>query len=162
MTVLQTARLSHSEIPGSSRICRSPGLIAAYHVLLRLHEPRYPPFALLSFLLYSWYLYDTEIRFSFSSSFQHVKDHWPFSGRVENKGLEPLTPCVQGRCSKPTELIPRSGYNPSLFPPSPRLRLRVTLNFTNYGKNPTRDSASRSPERRCSSRTFRYGYLVTT
>ena len=49
-----------------------------------------------------------------------------FSGRVENKGLEPLTPCVQGRCSKPTELIPRSGYNPSLFPPSPRLRLRVT------------------------------------
>ena len=26
---------------------------------------------------------------------------------VENKGLEPLTLCVQGRCSKPTELIPR-------------------------------------------------------
>ncbi len=25
---------------------------------------------------------------------------------MENKGLEPLTPCVQGRCSKPTELIP--------------------------------------------------------
>jgi hypothetical protein len=32
---------------------------------------------------------------------------------VENKGLEPLTPCVQGRCSKPTELIPR------LLPRSP-------------------------------------------
>ena len=30
------------------------------------------------------------------------------SSAVENKGLEPLTPCVQGRCSKPTELIPRS------------------------------------------------------
>ena len=27
---------------------------------------------------------------------------------VENKGVEPLTPCLQGRCSKPTELIPRS------------------------------------------------------
>ena len=26
---------------------------------------------------------------------------------VENKGLEPLTPCVQGRCSEPTELIPQ-------------------------------------------------------
>jgi hypothetical protein len=26
---------------------------------------------------------------------------------VENIGLEPMTPCVQGRCSKPTELIPR-------------------------------------------------------
>ena len=25
---------------------------------------------------------------------------------VENKGFEPLTPCLQGRCSKPTELIP--------------------------------------------------------
>ena len=49
---------------------------------------------------------DTEIRFSFSSSFQHVKDHRSFEP-VENKGLEPLTPCVQGRCSKPTELIPR-------------------------------------------------------
>jgi hypothetical protein len=29
-----------------------------------------------------------------------------FGPPVENKGLEPLTPCVQGRCSKPTELIP--------------------------------------------------------
>ena len=27
--------------------------------------------------------------------------------KVENIGLEPMTPCVQGRCSKPTELIPR-------------------------------------------------------
>ena len=26
---------------------------------------------------------------------------------VEDKGLEPLTPCVQGRCSEPTELIPQ-------------------------------------------------------
>ena len=26
---------------------------------------------------------------------------------VENIGFEPMTPCVQGRCSKPTELIPR-------------------------------------------------------
>ena len=30
-----------------------------------------------------------------------------FKTSVENKGLEPLTPCVQGRCSKPTELIPQ-------------------------------------------------------
>ena len=27
---------------------------------------------------------------------------------MENNGLEPLTPCVQSRCSKPTELIPPS------------------------------------------------------
>ena len=25
---------------------------------------------------------------------------------VEDIGVEPMTPCVQGRCSKPTELIP--------------------------------------------------------
>ena len=44
--VLQTAGLSHSEIPGSEVICTYPGLIAAYHVLHRLHEPRHPPCAL--------------------------------------------------------------------------------------------------------------------
>ena len=36
---------------------------------------------------------------------------------VENKGLEPLTPCVQGRCSKPTELIPLDIALRSLFCP---------------------------------------------
>ena len=45
--------------------------------------------------------------FYFSSSFQNVNDLARFPRSVENKGLEPLTPCVQGRCSKPTELIPR-------------------------------------------------------
>ena len=41
--------LSHSEIPGSMAICASPGLIAAYHVLHRLREPRHPPCALTYF-----------------------------------------------------------------------------------------------------------------
>ena len=35
------------------------------------------------------------------------------SKTVENKGLEPLTPCVQGRRSKPTELIPRNPCSPT-------------------------------------------------
>ena len=52
VTVLQTAGLSHSEILGSKVICTYPRLIAAYHVLLRLHEPRHPPCAL------SYFLYD--------------------------------------------------------------------------------------------------------
>ena len=51
MTVLQTAGLSHSEISGSQVICTYPELIAAYHVLHRLREPRHPPCALLLFLL---------------------------------------------------------------------------------------------------------------
>ena len=39
--------LPHSEIHGSKGICPSPWLIAAYHVLRRLREPRHPPYALL-------------------------------------------------------------------------------------------------------------------
>ena len=49
VTVLQTARLSHSEIFGSRVICTYPKLIAAYHVLHRLREPRHPPYALSYF-----------------------------------------------------------------------------------------------------------------
>ena len=45
--------LSHSEIFGSSLVCKSPKLIAAYHVFLRLQEPRHPPYALIYFLLSS-------------------------------------------------------------------------------------------------------------
>ena len=49
--VLQTIGLSHSEIPGSKVICTYPELIAAYHVLHRLREPRHPPDALICFRL---------------------------------------------------------------------------------------------------------------
>ena len=49
ITVLQTAGLSHSEILGSRVICTYPRLIAAYHVLHRLREPRHPPDALTFF-----------------------------------------------------------------------------------------------------------------
>ena len=38
---------------GSKVVCTYPKLIAAYHVLLRLLEPRHPPFA-LSFFFYVW------------------------------------------------------------------------------------------------------------
>ena len=48
VTVLQTARLSHSEIFGSRVICTYPKLIAAYHVLHRLLMPRHSPCALCS------------------------------------------------------------------------------------------------------------------
>ena len=49
IAVLQTAGLSHSEILGSKVICTYPRLIAAYHVLHRLREPRHPPDALTFF-----------------------------------------------------------------------------------------------------------------
>ena len=41
---------SHSDIPGSKVVCTSPRLIAANHVLHRLHVPRHPPYALSSFI----------------------------------------------------------------------------------------------------------------
>ena len=43
-----SAVFPHSEISGLSRICRSPKLIAACHVLLRLLMPRHSPCALIS------------------------------------------------------------------------------------------------------------------
>ena len=43
----------HSEIDGSFRICRSPSLIAAYHVFLRLLVPRHPPCALVCVIMFS-------------------------------------------------------------------------------------------------------------
>src|SRR5262244_552284 len=42
------AGLPHSDISGSMRVCRSPELFAAYHVLHRLLVPRHPPCALSS------------------------------------------------------------------------------------------------------------------
>ena len=41
----------HSEIPGSTPVCGSPRLIAAYHVLHRLPSPRHPPYALSSLII---------------------------------------------------------------------------------------------------------------
>ena len=49
--LLQSIGLSHSEIRGSKVICTYPRLIAAYHVLHRLREPRHPPCALSYFRL---------------------------------------------------------------------------------------------------------------
>ena len=51
ITTLQAVGLSHSEIRGSRDICSYPRLIAAYHVLHRLREPRHPPDALTCFRL---------------------------------------------------------------------------------------------------------------
>ena len=51
VTGLQPAGFPHSEILGSKCICHSPKLIAAYHVFLRLSEPRHPPCALSNLLV---------------------------------------------------------------------------------------------------------------
>ena len=48
---LQPGGLPHSDTPGSSPVCGSPGLFAAYRVLHRLPKPRHPPCALTSLSL---------------------------------------------------------------------------------------------------------------
>ena len=88
---------------------------------------------------------------------------------VEMMGFEPMTPCLQGRCSPNWATPPYHG----LF--SFQRPLPVPENWTT--KDPystfcvptssTRMTGSWHPvpvsiERRWSSRTFRYGYLVTT
>ena len=65
VTVLQTDGLSHSEILGSEIICIYPRLIAAYHVLHRLREPRHPPCALFYFLRISLLIAQTRNRSSY-------------------------------------------------------------------------------------------------
>ena len=117
MTVLQTDGLSHSEIRGSQVICTSPRLIAAYHVLRRLHEPRHPPCALDYFLgrchaekrhdshTFSCVPQTSGNTFTLSFTLQFrvsicQRSLFPsLRENVENNGFEPLTPCLQSRCS---------------------------------------------------------------
>ena len=48
---LQRIGFPHSDSHGSIRMCQSPWIFAACHVLLRLQEPRHPPCTLINFSL---------------------------------------------------------------------------------------------------------------
>ena len=113
-------------------VCSSPKLIAAYHVLHRLSEPRHPPYALNCFknlkrLLYATVIvcYTLKCNLLVITTFysQYVKELSPSQREkaekmfrlrtyrpfvyilnlkellVEDIGVEPMTLCVQGRCS---------------------------------------------------------------
>ena len=71
----------HSDIHGSKVVCTSPWLIAAYHVLLRLHVPRHSPYALSSF---------TKRFFSVEFDYLH-QSHCQKAWLVELAGIEPTT-----------------------------------------------------------------------
>ena len=67
---LQCIGLPHSEMYGSINICLSPYLIAAYHVLLRLSEPRHSLCALSNLsnlLVFSLFVY-------YFNQFQYVNE----------------------------------------------------------------------------------------
>ena len=71
VTGLQPDGLSHSEIRGSRVICTYPRLVAAYHVLHRLREPRHPPYALnyFPYLLRIRLLPHARLIYTFSCTF---------------------------------------------------------------------------------------------
>ncbi len=105
---LQLHGLPHSETPGSKIICIYPGLIAAYRVLLRLREPRHPPCALIHFLHASAHSHIPALRLTcalcddsiyYLSLCQRTLPCLSRHGRVESIGVEPMTPCLQSRCS---------------------------------------------------------------
>ena len=134
---LQPVGLSHSEIRASRVICTYTRLFAAYHVLLRLSEPRHPPSALFCFpssqrpiyinLGYAYFqsyflpsgdmphryfgtllivkLYSlvcvnmSNSAFPATASVVPLRPGVRFEEMVENNGFEPLTLCLQSRCS---------------------------------------------------------------
>ena len=113
MAVRQTAGLPHSGAPGSKTACVSPGLFAACRALRRLPEPQasavrpfllspapHPPMGERGAYLGIWLLHEPGFH-SFSLLFHHVNDRPRPMGAnwVENNGFEPLTPCLQSRCS---------------------------------------------------------------
>lgn len=70
MYSLQLYGLPHSEIHGLQNICFSPWLIAAYHVLRRLSNPRHPLCALSNLLILSYFYYFiTSINSNISKNF---------------------------------------------------------------------------------------------
>ena len=99
---LQCIGLPHSDICGSNRMCQSPQLFAAYHVLHRLWEPRHPPYALILLIVLVFYaLLHKTCSFYFVIIFlsQYVNELFSLKRIVENIGVEPMTSCVQGRRS---------------------------------------------------------------
>ncbi len=101
----------HSEIPGSTLVCSSPRLIAAYHVLHRLLTPRHPPCALSSLTtetfsrsnpILKWVeAKATRRSISRASRMRHnSSEPIRFSNNlVEDIGFEPTTSALQGRRS---------------------------------------------------------------
>ena len=166
VTGLQPAGLPHSEITGSIPVCSSPVLIAAYHVLHRLQKPRHPPSALVTFSLYELFHESQELQYNTcshllvalklqSTTFRFDSlYHFSLLYRLINFFLLTL----------PRYLFSNLSMN---FRASQCAHCIFQKDlFTVQGSSPCNSPRSlvskRAPKRRCSSHTFRYGYLVTT
>ena len=126
-------------------------------------------------------IYDAEIRFTFCFRFQYVKDRSDMSPEVETRGLGPQ--CRAGsRLSflyiyifTETRELQHLRKHDFANLAVPLTRVVLNLQYSDSLRSPFLSSSERrcswytlntlsavSSERRCSSRTFRYGYLVTT
>ena len=174
-------------------ICTYPRLIAAYHVLHRLREPRHPPCALFYFLrifqtiacLKNRSSYFQLLLFFLTYSFACInmsktvvkgkvksekwKIHLLFSYLVRNQDLNLLVcqPCgfiiplyLVRQCAKKRGRSQPNHLNDHLL--FVVLWLVKQSDFSLFTFTFSLSRLARTPERRCSSRTFRYGYLVTT
>ncbi len=155
-TGLQPVGLPHSDTCGSIRVCRSPQIFAAYRVLLRFRKPRHPPFALLLFLS------------SESNSILLVCLEIVVPNRNSKKLEFTLTDLIS--CFFFFTSILLSQYCQGSNAPSQWRLLCITKRqFDKYktlnvpcSTRPRACVKDLAPKRRCSSHTFRYGYLVTT
>src|SRR5690625_4916722 len=145
--------LPHSEIHGSTLLCSSPQLIAAWHVLHRHCMPRHPPYALvyfnlewlartlqntkqaheLDFFLASKLLQNhspcgkqPHIQLLFSYYPQYVKEH-----PRRSRGIEPQN--GPGDQRRPNNIAPLRNHNPRTFIYKTLFRL-VALNPLNTRK----------------------------
>ena len=92
VTGLLPAGLSHSDIRGSILVCKSPRLFAAYHVLLRLQEPRHPPYALYYFLTFP--ISPIVVIGTLSHLLKYVNERRKFSFAVNSTRFEPTPKAV--------------------------------------------------------------------
>ena len=96
VTSYKLAGFPHSEIKGSRVVCTSPWLIAAYHVLHRLHAPRHPPCALSSLT----------IKFAHRKLDQHIRSLTPSSSEATHFGrIESILGILPIRLSKSTKTL---------------------------------------------------------
>ena len=105
------AGFPHSEIDGSRDVCSSPSLIAAYHVLLRLHAPRHPPCALCSLPKEFIHRQTSVTRHSHHESFRIAMEAVP-------KQNTPIFNCQRASPAVCTSLEAFSATSPDK-PPSP-------------------------------------------
>ena len=167
VTGLQPDGFPHSDISGSIPVCRSPELFAAYHVLPRSRKPRHPPFALVLFLVLiseSFATFTSQIllvlplklqslfrnskKLEFVTLIQTIISFNFFYLVISLSIVNDLKMCIHS-CN-------------SLYKIKTDCKYKEVRKDLPCGTNRELRVSRLTPKRRCSSHTFRYGYLVTT